>query len=407
MSAPAPATGASPHAGMSFREFVAFLAACMALNALSIDVMIPALGEIAREFALADPNARQDVIILYVLGMSVSQLFYGPLADRYGRKPVLLGGLLLYVAAGLAATLANSFPTLLAARVLQGFAAGSPRVVALSLARDCYGGARMAQLMSLVMMVFMVVPVLAPSLGQLILTVAPWRAIFGVLVAGGALVIAWTVLRLPETLRPEYRRGIAAGDIARGMAAVFRHPASAGYTLAVSIMTGMLLAFIATAQQIFVDVYALDGRFTLLFGAMALCMSAAAYANSRLVLRFGLRRMSHGALALFAALSLVYTALAARGELGLPAFLILQTLSMCLFGFIGANFNVLALEPMAHVAGTASSTVGFVTTALGGVLGYAVAQRFDGSVLPLAAGNLALAIGAALCLFVALRRART
>lgn len=386
---------------MSFREFVAFLAACMSLNALTIDVMIPALPRITAEFALSDPNLQQAVIAVYVIGMGASQLVYGPLADRYGRKAVLIGGLALYVLASIAATAADSFATLLAARVVQGLGAGSPRVIALSLARDCYAGTQMGRVMSLVMMVFMLVPIAAPSVGQLILLVAPWRAIFAVLVAGGTATLLWTVLRLPETLRPEHRRSIAPWVIAQGMAAVFHDRAAAGYTLAVAIMSGALLAFISSVQQIFVDVFGLDGRFTLIFAAMALVMAGASFANSKFVTTHGLRRVSHAALAAYVAVSALFVALAVAGRVDLLLFVVLQTISLSLFGFIGANCNVLALERMAHVAGTASSVVGFVSIVLGGALGYWVGQHFDGSVVPLAAGNLALGTCAALTVAVA------
>ena len=390
---------------MSFREFVAFLAACMALNALSTDVMIPALAQISAEFALADANQRQAVIAIYVFTMGVSQLIYGPLADRFGRKPVLIGGLTLYVVASLAATAAGSFAGLLAARALQGLGAGSPRVIAMALARDCYGGVQMGRIMSLVMMVFMAVPILAPSIGQLVLLVAPWRAIFAVLVIGGALLCGWTWRRLPETLHPEYRRTISVPVIAHGMSEIFRNRSSLGYTVAMSIMTGVLMAFITSIQQVFVDVYALDGRFTLYFGLMAIFLAVAAFTNARLVTRFGMRRLSHGALLAFVLTSALFVALAAADRVSLALFMVLETSLLFLFGFIGANFNVLALQPMAHVAGTASSMLGFLSITVGAVLGYSVGQHFDGSVLPLAAGNLLLGASAGLAvLFLVPRR---
>lgn len=391
---PTSAEPAAAHRGMSYREFVALLAACMSLNALSIDVMIPALPHIASEFALAGANLQQAVIAIYVAGMGVSQLVYGPLADRYGRRPVLLAGLAIYVLASAAAASASSFAALLLARTVQGIGAGAPRVISLALARDCYSGTQMGRLMSFVMTVFMLVPILAPALGQLILLAAPWRAIFAVLVAGGVLSLAWVALRLPETLHPSHRRSIAPGAIAHAMAEVFRDRQACGYSLALAIMTGSLLAFVTSVQQVFVDVYRLDGRFTLIFGGMATFLAAASFANARLVTAYGMRRVAHTALTAHFACSAAFVLAALAGSASLAVFVVAQTVLLALFGLMGANFNVLALERMAHVAGSASSMVGFVAVVLGAVLGFAVGQLFDGSVLPLAAGNLVLAAGA-------------
>ncbi len=388
---------------MGHREFVALLAACMSLNALSIDVMIPALQHIAAEFTLPGPNLQQAVIVVYVLGMGVSQLLYGPLADRFGRKPVLVGGLALYVVASLAATTAGSFTTLLAARLLQGLGAGAPRVVALAMARDCHEGAQMARLMSLVMMVFMLVPIAAPSLGQLVLLAAPWRAIFALLVLGAAATLLWAQRRLKETLDPASRRSIAPRSILHGMSAVFRDRQAAAYACGFAIMTGALMAFITSCQQIFVDTYGMDGRFTLLFGGMAVFLAIASFSNSRLVGHYGMRRVSSAALAAHVGVSTLFVLLALAALVPLWAFVVLQTILLSMFGFVGANFNVLALERMGHLAGSASSMIGFVSTALGGVLGFLVGQAFDGSVLPLALGNLLFGSSAILIVRLAQR----
>ena len=387
----------APRTPMGFTEFVGFIAACMALNALAIDVMLPALPMLNADFGLADPNHAQMVIAIYLLGMGCSQLFYGPLSDRYGRRPVLIGGLLVFVIAGLLSSITTSFGTLLAARLLQGFGAGAPRVIAVSLARDTYSGAQMGRVMSLAMMVFMAVPILAPSLGQLILMVAPWRWTFGALVVASGAVLAWTMLRMQESLPAERRRAISARAIYEGYRITVSSRAAVGYMLAMGLVMGAHMGFITSAQQIFVDVFGVGRSFTLLFALIALAMSVAAFANSRLVHRVGMRRLIVIGLSFLVGLNLIHLALALAGLVSLPVFLLMQAGSMFVFGFLASNLNTLAMEPLGHVAGTASSIIGFVGTACGALIGFAVGQLFDGSVMPLTAayvvlGAIALAI---------------
>lgn len=375
---------------MGYREMIAFIAACMALNALSIDVMLPALPMLTADFTLADPNRVQAVIAVYLLGMGTSQLIYGPLSDRYGRRPVLIGGLLLFALAGLLSAMTDSFGTLLAARLLQGFGAGSPRVVAVSLARDNYSGAQMGKVMSLAMMVFMVVPILAPSLGQLILLVAPWRWTFGALVVAGCAVLTWTLLRLEESLPVERRRSISPRAIFEGYRITLSTRVTLGYMTAMGLVIGGHMGFITSAQQIFADVFGAGRSFTLLFALVALAMSVAAFTNSRLVHSVGMRRLTIIGLSALVAINLVHLGLALAGLVSLPIFLLLQGGSMFVFGFTAANLNSMAMEPMGHVAGTASSMLGFFGTVVGAAIGFVVGQLFDGSVTPLTAAYVVL-----------------
>ncbi|WP_207806961.1 multidrug effflux MFS transporter [Parazoarcus communis] len=381
--------GRSP---MGFTEFVGFIAACMALNALAIDVMLPTLPLLTADFSLADANQSQSVIAVYLLGMGASQLFYGPLSDRFGRRPVLIGGLILFAVAGLLSTLATSFSALLAARLLQGIGAGAPRVVAISLARDKYSGAQMGRVMSLAMMVFMAVPILAPSIGQLILLVAPWRWVFAALVIAGAAVLAWALLRLEESLQQAHRRPISA----RSILSAYRHTLgsriAAGYMLALGLIMGAHMGFITSAQQIFVDVFDAGRSFTVLFAIVALSMAVAAFTNSRLVHRFGMRRLSLVGLSAMLVLNLAHLALAMAGHESLLAFMLLQGGSVFIFGFLASNLNTLAMEPMGHIAGTASSMIGFCTTVGGALIGLGIGQLFDGSVAPLLAAYVVLAL---------------
>jgi len=383
---PAVAARSSPHAGIGFREFVAVVAGLMALNALSVDVMLPALPTIAAALDVAHPNDRQLVLGVYLAGFGAAQLVWGPLADRFGRKPTLLAGLGLYAAASVGAALAPSFAVLLAARLAQGLAAASTRVIALAVVRDCYAGRAMGRVMSLVMMVFMIVPILAPGIGQLILLVAPWRWMFGLLLIGGGVMLCWVTRRLPETLHPEHRRRLRLGPLLAAYREALTTRVTCGYMLALGVVFGALFAFLTSAQQVLQEVFGLGLWFTVAFAGIAGLMSVASFTNARLVARLGMRRLGHGALIGFTVLSAVQFALAAAGVEVFAVFFVLQAATFFLFGFIGANFNALAMDPMGHIAGTAAALVGATQMLVGTVLGSLVGQAYDGTAVPLTAG---------------------
>lgn len=383
-----------PHGVMNFAEFVAFVAACMALNALAIDIMLPALPDLNATFALGDPNRPQAVIAIYLVGMGLSQLVYGPLSDRFGRRPVLLGGLALFSIAGLLSALAPSFELLLVGRVVQGIGAGAGRVIAMSLARDTYSGRQLGRVMSLAMMLFMAAPILAPSLGQLILMVAPWRWTFGALVAGGLLVLLWALLRLQETLPPQRRRPFSPAAVWDAYRITLTSRASAGYTAALALVFGAQMGFVISAQAIFSQVFDAADHFGVLFAAVALAMAVAAFANSRLVLHWGRRRLAKTSLVTLIVLNLGHLAIIEVGLESLPLFMVLQAASVFMFGFLGANLNALAMDPLGQVAGTASSAIGFVNTTGGALIGFVIGQLFDGTVLPLTLGYIGLGLGA-------------
>ena len=237
------------------REMTALLAGLMALNAFAIDAMVPALPDIGRSLHVAHENDRQLVVIAYFIGFASTQLLWGPLADRFGRKPIMATGVALYGLFALLCALAPSFPILIAGRVLMGGSAAATRVLVVAMVRDLFEAEAMARVMSLVFMTFMLVPVLAPSIGQLILLVAPWRAIFVVLALYAVVMIAWPWLRLPETLRPEFRRPLEFRGIGRAMLETLREPQSRGYTLAMTVSFAGLVAYISSVQQIVVDAF--------------------------------------------------------------------------------------------------------------------------------------------------------
>ncbi|HEX5182984.1 MAG TPA: multidrug effflux MFS transporter [Allosphingosinicella sp.] len=382
-----------------FREFVALIAGLMAINSLAIDAMVPALPAIGHSLHVLTENERQLVVTFYMLGFGTTQILYGPLSDRYGRKPVLMTSLVLYVAFALLCAASGSFPLLLAARLLQGMAAASSRVLTVSIVRDRFEGARMARLMSLAFMVFLLMPVLAPSFGQLVLLVASWRAIFFGLAAFAAIMLAWSLLRLPETLHPEYRRPFSLPAILSGARETLTNRQSVGYTLALTVLMGALIGYILSVQQIVFDVFHRPALIAIAFAGIAGPMAITSYANSRLVERLGTRRIAHFGLSGFTLVALVHFLVALRGE-GLGAFIALQAATMACFGLSSANLGALAMQPMGHIAGTASSVQGAIGTICGALLGLAIGQAFDGTVLPMVGGDVLFG-GAALLILLA------
>lgn len=371
---------------MGFRQFVAFVAALMMTNALAIDSMLPALPEIGHALGIDTANHVQLVVTAYLLGFGAAQIIYGTLSDRFGRKPVLLFGLGLYVVASVVAAFAGSFAVMMAARVAQGVGAAASRVLAVSIVRDCYAGRQMARVMSLAFIVFLAVPILAPSIGQIIMLVAPWRAIFGLLTVFGSVMIAWTVLRLPETLHPQDQVPISVAGISHAVMAVVRSRVTVGYMLAMTLVMGGLFGFINSAQQIFADAFHAPHLFTTAFAMIAVFMALSSLLNARIVGQIGMRRVSHAALVGYIAVSMLHLGIVIAGIETIWSFAILQAALMFCFGLVASNFNAMAMEPVGHVAGTASSLLGFVSTVGGALLGFLVGQHFDGTTLPLSAG---------------------
>ncbi len=380
------------HSPMTFREFVAMVAGLMALNALAIDVMLPALPDIGAALAVVQDNDRQMVLSSYLIGFGIGQVVIGSVSDRFGRRAVLISGLACYVITAILCAAAPTFAALLAARFVQGLASAAPRVITMAIVRDCYEGRRMASVMSLAMTIFMAVPVLAPSLGQVIILVAPWQAIFLLLAIYGSGMAFWVATRLPETLAPDARQGFSPRRIARAFGTVFRSRQTMGYALAAGTMFGAIFGFLMSAQQIFTEIFGLGAWFPVAFAAIALAMSLSSFINSRLVGRLGTRLLSHGAVVVFTTFSGIMALLAHLDILGFLPFMALLAGMMFLVGMIFGNFAALALEPQARLAGTASSLFGSTTTILAAVIGYGVGQAYDGTLVPLANGYLVFGI---------------
>ncbi|HEX8449778.1 MAG TPA: multidrug effflux MFS transporter [Allosphingosinicella sp.] len=388
-----------------FREFVVLIAGLMSLNALAIDAMVPALPAIGEALNVADANSRQLVVSLYVLGFGLTQIIYGPLSDRFGRKPVLGVSLVLYVCCALACWAAPSFTLLLAARMAQGGAAASTRVLVVSIVRDRFEGPQMARIMSLAFLVFLLIPMLAPMFGQLTLLVASWRAIFFGLALGGAIMLAWSLIRLPETLDPRYRRPLNPKTIWDGAWQTLSNRQSLGYTLAFTLMMASLMGYINSIQQIVFDVFRRPELIAATFAGVALPMAFTSWLNSRIVERIGTRRVAHAGLALFTISATLHLGIVLTVGEGLWLFIVMQGLTMACFGLASANFGSLAMQPLGHVAGTASSVQGMVGTIGGALLGLLVGQSFDGSLVPMV-GAFALFGALGLLILLATERGR-
>lgn len=370
-------------------ELVALFVAMTALVALAIDMMLPALDDIARELSVERANDQQYVITTYLAGFSITQIFYGPLADRFGRKAVMLTAIVLFLLVTVICAFTPSFSLLLLARFLQGGAAAASRVITVAIARDLTSGRRMAEIMSMVMTAFMAVPVLAPSIGQVVLSIfGDWRAIFGFLIIFGIALAAWIQIRLPETLRPEYRTRLSVKVVASAFGEAMSNRVMLGYTLASMSFFGGLYAFLGSSQQIFVEHFGLsDNQFPITFAIIATGMSFTSYANSRLVNRLGQRRLAHGALIGFTGISLLHALILLSGVDNLILFVVLLSIALAFLGLIAANFSSIAMEPMGHIAGTASASYGFVSGIGATMIGMLIGQLYNGTAVPLIAGQ--------------------
>jgi DHA1 family bicyclomycin/chloramphenicol resistance-like MFS transporter len=368
----------------------------ISLVAVTIDMMLPALPEIGRDLGVRRENDNQLIVSLLFLGLAVGQLFYGPLSDNAGRKPALYIGLGLYLGGCLLSLVARSFPVMLVGRFLQGAGAAGPRTVTMALVRDQFKGREMARVMSFVMAVFVVVPVVAPSLGQLMLLVAGWRAIFGVFLTLGTAALAWFALRQPETLTPDRRVPFSLSRMGGAVREVLANRVAFGHTLAAGLVLGAFLGYLNSSQQILQQQYALGTRFPLYFAVLALALGSASITNARLVMRYGMRPLATWSLAGVGGLSLVFLGYAstAGGHPPLAALMGYLLVAFYGIGILFGNLNALAMEPLGHIAGTGAAVVGSLSTMISLVLGTAIGQSYNGTVLPLVGGFAVLGLSA-------------
>ena len=378
----------SRNANIGYAEFVVLMAFISSAVALSIDGVMPALPMIGDELGARDENHRQLVIGTLLVGLAFSHVVFGPLSDSLGRKPVMLLGIALYSVGCLTSILAPSFEVMLVGRLVQGFGAGAPRTVSVAVIRDKFEGRLMARTISLIMTVFILVPVFAPAVGQGLIMVAHWHSIFWFYLAVGAISALWIFLRLPETLTPENRRPLTFRGVLAALGEVVTNRRTVGYLFAIAFIFSAFVGYLTSAQQFLQELYGLGALFPVAFGLLAGSLGLSSFANSRLVMRFGMRRLARGSLTMQVIFALAFVAATVFFD-GIPPLWLLFVLMVPIFFCVGTlfgNLNGLAMQPMGHIAGSAAAVIGAASTGISTVLGSLVGQSYDGTVLPLALG---------------------
>lgn len=381
-------TQASTKKALPFAEFVALMALLISLVALSIDAMLPALPDIGRDLLVPDINDTQLIVSMIFLGMAFGQLFYGPLSDSIGRKPAVFLGIGIFILGCLVSIFAPDFRAMLLGRVLQGIGLGAPRIVSIALIRDQYEGHAMARVMSFVMMVFIVVPMIAPALGQGILMVAEWRAIFWVIMGLGLIILCWFMIRQPETLPPGQRVPFSLTQMGRAVREILTNRVALGYTLGAGWISSAFLGYLSTVQQVFQQQYGLGELFPLVFAGLALAVGIASFVNGRLVMRVGMQGMCKRSLQILSLASLVFYVVSYffSGHPSLWLLVIYLLVTLFCMGILFGNINALAMEPLGHIAGIGAAVVGSLSTLISVPLGIAIARAYDGSILPIVGG---------------------
>jgi DHA1 family bicyclomycin/chloramphenicol resistance-like MFS transporter len=389
---PAMATSLAPvtpaRKALGETELMWMMALLMALNAFGIDAILPALDALAADLSVSG-NDRQFVVGIYLLAGGIGSLVPGALADRFGRRPILLGSVAVYVALSLLCALAPSYDALIALRAVQGFFAAGIVALPPAIIRDRVGGDRMARMMSLIFVIFLMVPAVAPSIGEAILQIGNWRAIFGAGAVLGVVMGLWVFVRLPESLSEANRQPIRPRTIAANMGRALALPSTAGYVIGSALVFGALFGFINSSQQLITETFGAGDIFPMVFAICAGSMALASWSNSRIVERFGARRVSHSALFAFIAVSAAQVMFAFQPDESLWVFVPLMAINMALLGFIGSNFGAIAMNPFFAIAGAASSAHGFVRMTTAALLGGAIGYAYDGTARPLALALLA------------------
>ena len=394
MNGTAAAPAVSAPAATGFGEFVALMASLTALVALSIDMVLPSLPAIGASLGVARANDNQLVVSLLFLGFGIGQFFYGPFSDTAGRKPAAFLGLLVFTAGCSLALLSQTFPMMLAGRLLQGIGVAGPRTITIALIRDRFEGREMARVMSLVTAVFILVPIIAPALGQALLGMFGWRSIFVVYLVMGLITSIWFGLRQEETLPAPRRIPFSVARVASAVRQVVTSRVAVGYTVAAGFVFGAFLGYLTSAQQILQEEYALGARFPLYFSMLAVAIGGASLANARLVLRYGMRPLSRLALWGILALSIAFTIFSVVAG-GHPPLAMLMAYLMASFfgiGLLFGNLTTMAMQPLGAIAGTGSAVVGATSMLISLTLGTVIGQIYDGTVLPLVGGFAVLSL---------------
>ncbi|MGW8192686.1 MAG: multidrug effflux MFS transporter [Desulforhopalus sp.] len=373
---------------LGFRESVTLMAVLISLTALAIDIMLPALPKIGKDLGAQQANDAQLIISALILGLSFGQIFYGPFSDSTGRKPMLIMGIVIFISGCTLSLFSTTFPVMLAGRVLQGMGLAGPRSIVMALVRDQYSDRKMAKMMSSILAVFIVIPAIAPAIGQAILVVAGWRTIFSMLLAQALIALAWFVVRQPETLIPENRLPFSPRRVLRAISEVCRNRVALGYTAVAGCIFGAFLGYLNCAQQIFQVTYQLGNRFPLYFGILALSIGGASLFNARIVMRYGMLRLTHNTMKILSVSSLGFLLCFFFLAGHPPLWFLMSCLILILFcfGILFGNLNAIAMTPLGHIAGTGSAVVGSLSTLISVPLAIVIGRGYNGTVLPLLGG---------------------
>ncbi len=370
-------------------EFIILMALLMAIAAFSIDALMPALPLIGNEFNTASVNDNQLLISLVFLGLAIGQLFFGPLSDSIGRKPAVYYGLAIFLVGSLMSVIASDFNMMLVSRLVQGIGLGAPRTVGLAMVRDKYAGDAMARIMSFIMVIFILVPTVAPAMGQAMLYLSDWKSIFFLQIGMAFLILVWFYFRQEETLTPQNIIPFSVFTIGKAVLEIFKTRSTLAYTLIMGVIQGGFIVYLSSAQQIFQDQYGLGDKFALVFAVLALAIGVASLVNSKLVMKYGMDKMARWSLIAFTIIStictLVFLSMPGKNP-SLLVFMIYLILLLFSTGILFGNLNALAMRPLGHIAGLGSTVVGFVSTLISVPLGIYIGRFIENTAFPLVIG---------------------
>ncbi|MFD1614404.1 multidrug effflux MFS transporter [Gelatiniphilus marinus] len=368
-------------------EFVALMASLMSIVALSIDALLPALSEIGKDLGVKNPADNQLLITMIFLGLGFGQLLFGPLSDSFGRKPIVFIGFIVFIIASIICVTTNSFEMMIIGRILQGVGLSSPRSLTMSMIRDSYSGNYMAKIISIVVMFFILVPVVAPTLGQFLIGLYNWESVFYFNLLFGVLIMIWFWLRQPETLAKQKRIKFTSHLFIDGTKEFFKHKDAVAFTLISGFITGSFMVYLSTSQQIFQEQYNLAEMFPYIFASLAISVGLATFLNSRFVVKFGMMKIAYVACIAYAIISVLYVVLFSSGENpGIVVLLSFFALQFFAVGFLFGNLRALAMQPLGHIAGIGAAINGFISTVMAVPIANYIGNFVSNSVLPLFIG---------------------
>ena len=391
----------SPVKNTSQLEFILLMACLMSIVALSIDTILPALQPIGMSIGTRNSSENQLLITMIFLGLGFGQLIFGPISDHLGRKPVIYMGFVIFVLSSMLCVFASSIEMMIVGRILQGIGLSAPRTLSIAMIRDRFEGNYMAKIMSFVVSIFILVPIVAPTLGKFMLDNYGWKSIFYSQLIFGALILIWLWKRQPETLRPAYKKKFSSAIFIHGTKEFIRYRSAVIFTLVSGLITGSFMVFLSTSQHIFEVQYGLVDEFPYIFGALAFSVGLATFTNGTLVVRFGMMRLVTIFMLLFLATSVLYMVFF-FGEINpsIRVLVIFLTVQFFSVGFLFGNVRSLAMQPLGHMAGIGAAINGFVSTVMAVPIAAFIGSFVQTTALPLFMGFGACGLGSVLLLML-------